>query len=89
MDHDREIALLHAETFAMQAVMIHLIRELSRAGLEPAVSAALNGAASQVEDIAIALGKAASPDHMVKAIRVVEEIRAATLGNHDKPRHGV
>jgi hypothetical protein len=31
----------------------------------------------------------ASPEHTVKALRVVEELRAAVLGNQDKLRDGV
>jgi hypothetical protein len=46
-----------------------------------------NAAASFLEHRAIQLGKAASPDHTVKAVAIVEQLRTATLGKPDKPKH--
>jgi len=59
---------------------------MADAALDGAIAAGLNDAANQVEDIAIHLGKTVSPEHTVKAIRIVEELRTAVLGNQDKPR---
>jgi hypothetical protein len=91
MNYDAEINSLSAETLAIQAVLANVLREAGKADpiLRDAIRLGFDKAASMVEDIAIRLGKAASPDQSVKAIRIVEELRTATLGNPDKPRHGV
>ena len=44
---------------------------------------------SHVEDVSFKLGKAASSGHTVKALAIVEDLRAATFGNNDKPKHVV
>jgi hypothetical protein len=57
--------------------------------LKPSVAAAISRgfgkAASQVEDMAIQFGKSVPSEHLVKALRVVEELRTATLGHGGKP----
>jgi hypothetical protein len=45
--------------------------------LRAIVAAVFDDAASQAEDFAIKLGKSALPDHTVKAIKIVEQLRAA------------
>lgn len=88
---EKEIASLAAETLAVQTILSSVLFHLGRTNpvVQSAIRQGLNDAANHVEDLAIRLGKAASPDHIVKAIRVVEEIRAASLSNKDQPRHGV
>ena len=87
----QEIEALHGETLALQVILTNVLRRLRAAdpALAAAIAAGLNEAADQIEDIAIRFGKAASPEHTVKAIRIVEELRTAILGNKDKPRSGV
>jgi hypothetical protein len=91
MNYDAEINSLSAETLAIQAILANVLREIGKADpmLRDAIKLGFDDAASMVENIALCLGKAASPDQSVKAIRIVEELRTATLGNPDKPRHGV
>jgi hypothetical protein len=91
MDYDHEINSLAGETLAIQVVLASVLREISKIDrrLFDAIKLGFDDGASKIEDTAIRLGKAASPDHLVKAIRIVEELRTATLGNPDKPRHGV
>jgi hypothetical protein len=91
MNYDAEINSLSAETLAIQAILANVLREIGKADpmLRDAIKLGFDDAASMVENIALRLGKAASPDQSVKAIRIVEELRTATLGNPDKPRHGV
>jgi hypothetical protein len=91
MDYDHEINSLAAETIAIQNVLAQVLYRISRISpaFETAILQGFNDAASSIEDSAIIHGKAASPDHLVKAIRIVEELRTATLGHKDKPRHGV
>jgi hypothetical protein len=57
--------------------------------LAEAITRGFDDAANSVEDLAIRIGKSASPEQTVKALRIVEEIRTATLGNKNKPRHAV
>jgi hypothetical protein len=91
MDHDCEINSLAAETLAIQHILTQVLYGISE--MSPAVKDAVrlgsNDAASDLEDFAIRRGKTASPDHVVRALRVVEQLRAATLGDQDKPRPGV
>ena len=86
-----EIYALSAQTLAFGAIITNVFYQLGKA--DPRFAAAIrqgfDDAASLVENFAIEKGKAASPEHTVKALRIVEELRAASLGNHDKPRHGV
>jgi hypothetical protein len=90
-DKEHEIASLSAETLAIQMALASVLYHLGKES--PAVAGAirrgLNDAASQIEDLAVRAGKASRPDHLVKAIRVIEELRTASLGDQDKPRHGV
>jgi hypothetical protein len=91
VDYDREINSLNAETIAIQNILAQVLYRISRINpsFEAAILQGFNDAASCVEDSAIIHGKAASPDHLVKAIRIIEELRTATLGHKDEPRHGV
>ena len=75
----------------MQTILasVLFISEGQTANVQLAIQRGLDDAANRVEDIAIRIGKAASPEHIVKAIGVVEEIRAASLSDKDQPRHGV
>src|SRR5262249_21246593 len=91
MDTDQEIIALHAETLAIQAALTHVLHELS--ALDPRFAAAIakgfDQAARLAEDMAISAGKTVPPEHLVKTVRIIEDMRTATLGRHDKPRHGV
>ena len=91
MDYDHEINSLAGETLAIQVVLANVLREISKIDRRfyDAIKLGFDNGASEAEDLAIRFGKAASPEHLVKAIRIIEELRTATLGNHDKPRHGV
>jgi hypothetical protein len=91
MDTDQQIYLLHAETLAIQTVLAQVLHELK--SLDPrfadAIGRGFDNAASLVENLAIKVGEASPPEHLVKALRIVEELRTASLRGHDKPRHGV
>jgi hypothetical protein len=87
----QQIESLHAETLALQVILVKVLGRLRTAdpALAAAIATGLNDAANQVEDIAIRFGKTASPEHTVKAIRVVEELRTAIVGHQDQPRSGI
>jgi hypothetical protein len=85
-----ELDSLHAETLALQTILITLlIRMLATPHLGPIVSPSLDEAANRIEDFAIMMGERASPGHVVKALEIVEQLRAATVGDGPKPRRGV
>jgi hypothetical protein len=88
---EQELDALAGETLAIQVILakvLHRVRGVDPA-LADAIAVGFNDAANQIEDIAIRFGKAASPEHTVKAIKIVEQLRTAVLGNHDKPRDAV
>jgi hypothetical protein len=88
---EQQIESLHAETLAFQVILTNVLSRLRAIdpGLASAITVGLNDSANQAEDLAIRFGKTASPEHTVKAIRIVEELRTAVLGNQDKPRGGI
>lgn len=88
IDPEKEINSLSAETLALQAILANVLRKVG--ALNPALAAAIRAgfddAASFLEDQAIRAGKTASPEHLVKAVRVAEELRAVAVRDHDKPK---
>lgn len=91
MDYDHEIRSLAAETLALQQIVKDLCAGLAMhdPSLAPVIAKAFDNAARALEDYAIFMGKAAHPEHGVKAIRIVEELRAAVLGSPGKPKGGI
>ena len=91
MDLEHEIYSLSAETLALQTVLTQTLSRLSR--LSPEISRAVrdgfDDAANVTERLAIHFGKAARPEHTVKALRVVEEMRAVVFGDKGEPKHAV
>jgi hypothetical protein len=93
MDKDLKLQIdsLAAETMALQAIIVGLCNGIqsTQPALAPAVEAAFDYAADIAERIAITHGKNASADHTVATLKMVEQLRAAVLGSHSQPRHGV
>jgi hypothetical protein len=89
MEVEREIHALAAETLALQSVLTQALYRLSKLGpdVRQAIVEAFDDAANITEHTAIQVGKAASPEHTVKALRVVEELRAVVFGDQGKPKH--
>jgi hypothetical protein len=79
---EQELAALHAETIAIQAVLTNVLFELKR--LDPvlanAITRGFNNAASQIEDSATQAGTVLSSESLVKAVSIVEDLRIASLG---------
>jgi hypothetical protein len=91
MDHDHEVASLAAETLALQAVIsnvLHRIR-LTNPTLADAVRRGFDDAADQIEAIAIQAGSASRPDHLVKSLQIVEQLRKMTLGKAEQPKRNL
>jgi len=89
MNFTTEINSLAGETLALQAIIVGLCTALSRSGLDSQVASAFDAAADFTENFAIKTGSGASPEHLVHSLRVVEELRAAVLGNPAKPKDAV
>ncbi len=88
MDYDREIHQLAAETAAMQMITTHIYRALIERdpGLKPVLEAAFDSAISQLEDFTIRMGAKASPDHLLKAVQIAEDLRRAVFSRDDGPK---
>ena len=91
MDVEQEIYALSAETIATQYVLTQLLLTLSKLtpDLNRAVREAFDDASSIAEIVAINLGKTAKPEQTIKAMRIVEDMRAVIFGRENKPEHGV
>jgi hypothetical protein len=91
MDYDSEIRHLAGETLAIQRLLIALCTRLATidAGTEEAIRNAFDETASLLEDKTIELGETVPPEHLAHSVRVIEEMRTATFGNKDKPKHAV
>jgi glycerol dehydrogenase-like iron-containing ADH family enzyme len=91
MNTEKEIHSLHAETLAFGTLITYVLHRIAQSDskLATAIASGFDDAASFVENAAIRAGKAASPDHVVKALRIIEDLRAPTLGNRTNPQHGI
>jgi hypothetical protein len=91
MDYEKEIASLHGETLAFGAIISFVLARIIQADpkMRAVIAAGFDDAANFVENFAIKAGKAASPDHTIKALRGVEELRTATIGDRGEPRRTV
>jgi hypothetical protein len=89
VDYDSEITSLAAETIALQAIVCHVLYRIGQSN--PAISEAIrlgfDDAANQVETLAISAGTAARPDHLVKALSIVEQLRSIAVANQGTPKH--
>lgn len=83
MDTEKQINSLSGETLALQAILANLCAELSK--ISPAHAAAVDAAFEVAEDevahIAIKLGTTASPDHTLRALKIVGGLRAVASGD--------
>lgn len=87
MEHETEIRSLSAETLATTIVLANLFSRFARIpALRLAIVAGFDQSVDMAEDITSMSGKSASPDHMGKALRLVEEMRAMVLGDAGKPK---
>jgi hypothetical protein len=87
----KQINMLNAETLALQTVLVSVLYRLS--GLGPAfegpIRSGFDDAARFLEARTIEAGSAVPPEHLAHSLRIVEELRAVALINHEKPKHSV
>lgn len=81
-EEKREIYSLAAETLAVQAVLVHVLRRLAKSdpNLWKAIAAGFDDAAREVETLAIQYGAEAKSKRTLQAIRLVETCRKGSLG---------
>ena len=87
MEH--ELMVIRAETLAIQAVLTNVLFELKLLDptLADAIAQGFDNAANQIEDRAIEAGKAGTSETLVKSLSIIEDLRTASIGRHDRPRH--
>jgi hypothetical protein len=78
---EKEIYSLSAESLAIQAVIVHVLRRLAKSdpNLWKAVAAGFDDAVREVENIAIQHGAEAKSDRTLGALRIIEIYRKAAL----------
>jgi hypothetical protein len=78
---EEEIYSLSADSLAIQAVIVHVLRRLAKSdpNLWKAIAAGFDDAASEVENIAIQHGAEAKSDRTLGALRIIEIYRKAVL----------
>jgi hypothetical protein len=87
MDTEKEIRALAAETLALSIVLGNVLSKLAAdPSLKAAIVKGFDQSADVADSIAIQFGKTASPDHTVKALKIIEEMRVMVLGNDGKPK---
>jgi hypothetical protein len=90
MDLEKEIHSLAAETLALSIIVGNVLSKLARnPSLRAAIVEGFDQSADVADSIAIQFGKSASPEHTVKALLIIEEMRAMVLGDEGKPKNAV
>ena len=81
VDQEKEIHSLSAETLAIQAVLVHVLRRLAKsdAALWKAIVAGFDDATTEIENIAIQHGTDPMSGHTLEALRIVEINRKSSL----------
>lgn len=70
-----EIESLNGEMFALRALLFYTLDVMSRTSPH-AVRTVFDAAANHAENAAIRFGKSASPEHLVKSLRIIEGFRS-------------
>lgn len=73
-----EIARLSGETLALQTILFWLLFHMERKASDP-IKSAFDDAANLVEAQAIEAGRTVSPDHLVKALGIIEQFRLSII----------
>jgi len=90
MDTEKEIQALSAETLAFSIILGSVLSKFATdRTLRFTITEAFNEAADVAQSVAVRFGKSASPEHTVKALRIIEDMRAMVLGDESKPKNFV
>jgi hypothetical protein len=86
MDIEKEIHSLAAETLALSIVIGNVLSKLAAdPALRSAIVRGFDQSADVAQTVAEQFGRAASPDHTIKTMRIIEEMRQMVLGD-ERPR---
>lgn len=88
MNVEAEIHALSAETLALSITLGNVLSKLATVGpgFRNAIAEGFDQSADVAQTIAEHFGKSASPEHTIKAMRIIEELRTTVLGNEGNPR---
>jgi hypothetical protein len=81
--HKSEIESLNGELTALRALLFYLL-DFSARKSDDMIRSVFDAAADHVEHAAIRHGKSASPEHLVKALGIVEDFRTKIFPNVKK-----
>ncbi|MFN3945019.1 MAG: hypothetical protein ACK4K7_08825 [Allosphingosinicella sp.] len=83
MTEDADIAAIHAETLAVQAVLIAVLRRLAaeRDDLGPIICGALDDAERVMDAVTLRLGDSVPISSTVGVLRVIEQLRSAIIAD--------
>jgi hypothetical protein len=88
MNIEKEIHALSTKTLAFSIILGRVLSKLATdRTLRFTITEAFNEAADVAQSVAVQFGKSASPEHTVKALRIIEEMRAMVLGDEGKPKN--
>lgn len=79
----REIDSLNGELAALRSLLFYLL-DAASIGSNEMVRRVFDAAAEHIENEAIRRGKTASPEHLVKALGIIEDFRAKIFPNTHK-----
>jgi hypothetical protein len=76
---------------AAQVALLYVLRAIANLSpdLRNAIAAGFDDAASLTESIALQGGEPTGTENAIEMLRIIEQLRAVAVGEHDKPKHGV
>ena len=91
MNLEAEVYGLAAESLAHHVMFAKLCRGLvaSSPQLADLVGQMFDKTIESLEQIAIKQGAQSPPEHTLKALKIVEELRSSVIGDPRHPNHGV
>lgn len=84
-DLRHEIERLNGELFAFRAMLFYFLQSFAPHGL-PIVKSAMDAAANYAEEMTLRFGKQASPEHLAKALEIIEDFRSKLIPAQGKPQ---
>jgi len=89
MNYEKEITKLNANVVGTQIVVVHVLGRLiwEHPEIAAAIRHGFDNAANQAESTVIQLGKSIPANFSVKTLGIIEEMRVATFGKPDNPKH--
>jgi hypothetical protein len=72
-------------------MLVYVLREIAKLSPDSlrAIATGLDNAASLIENVALQGGEPTRTQNAVEMLRIIEQLRAIAVGEHDQPKHGV